>query len=416
MYSNINQQFSSVRQLTVSLSERLYPEDTVVQPDMEVSPPKWHLAHTTWFFENFILKNYIKNYKPFHPSFDFLFNSYYQSQGTRVQRNMRGYHPRPLFSEIITYRKAIDDELTHLLASHGDNTELLKLIELGIHHEQQHQELLMTDLKNIWSFSPLFPTFQEVKEISSNPVPPAKWLPIEEGLYEIGYSGKNFHYDNEAPRHKIYLDAYELSSRPVTVGEYLEFVNAGGYKQWKYWLHEGWDWVQKQNVAAPLYWDKIDDTWYIYTLNGFRKINEGEILTHVSFYEADAFARWSGYRLPTEQEWEVALDILKPTDSEYNFLEQENYHPTSPTGSDTAFLGQVWEWTNSSYLAYPGYKPWEGDVGEYNGKFMINQMVLRGGSCVTPQSHIRSSYRNFFHPNARWQFTGIRLAKNSIKL
>lgn len=416
MYNNINQQFLSVRNLTTLLTKRLHPEDTVVQPEMEVSPPKWHLAHTTWFFENFILKKFIKNYKPYHPSFDFLFNSYYQSQGTRVQRNMRGYHPRPLLSEVLNYRKTIDEALTMLLSSYGDNPELLKLMELGIHHEQQHQELLMTDLKNLWSFSPLFPSFQEQNEILPTQSSPAKWLPIEEGLYEIGYSGKTFHYDNEAPRHKVFLDAYEISSRPVIVGEYLEFIKAGGYQQWKYWLHEGWDWVKKQNITAPLYWDKIDDTWYIYTLSGFTKINEEEILTHVSFYEADAFARWSGYRLPTEQEWEVAVNILKPADTTLNFLDQQNYHTTSVNGSDSAFLGQVWEWTNSSYLAYPGYAPWEGDVGEYNGKFMINQMVLRGGSCVTPQSHIRNSYRNFFPTSARWQFTGIRLAKNSIKL
>lgn len=409
---NLDISFNTVRKVTNSLAEKVHPEDSVIQPEVNVSPPKWHLAHTTWFFENFILKKYIKNYKPFHPSFDFLFNSYYQSQGTRVDRNMRGYHSRPLLSEVFDYRNAIDEAINNLFGTLGDNEDFFKLIELGIHHEQQHQELLMTDLKNIWSRSPLFPEFSDPPQNLNILSSEATWKTIEEGLYEIGYSGKGFHYDNEAPKHKIYLSKFEISSRPVIVSEYLEFINAGGYKQWRHWLHEGWDWIQKNNINSPLYWDKIDDTWYIYTLGGFRKINEQEILTHISFYEADAFARWSGYRLPTEQEWEVAANLLGLNDTEFNFLDQHNYHPTAVTTGNYAFMGQVWEWTNSSYLAYPGYQPWKGDVGEYNGKFMINQMVLRGGSCVTPQNHIRRSYRNFFHAEAQWQFSGIRLARD----
>jgi ergothioneine biosynthesis protein EgtB len=293
-----------------------------------------------------------------------------------------------------------------------DNVEFLRLVELGIHHEQQHQELLMTDLKNIWSRSPLFPSFNDLPQASNRPSAEATWKTIEEGLYEIGYSGKAFHYDNEAPRHKIYLNKFEISSRPVIVGEYLRFIEAGGYTQWRHWLHEGWDWVQQNNIHSPLYWDKIDDSWYIYTLGGFRKIDEQEVLTHISYYEADAFARWSGVRLPTEQEWEVAAHLLGNNDTQFNFMDQQNYHPSFIAAGNYAFRGQVWEWTNSSYLAYPGYQPWKGDVGEYNGKFMINQMVLRGGSCVTPQNHIRSSYRNFFHPDSQWQFSGIRLARD----
>ncbi|HEX3007045.1 MAG TPA: ergothioneine biosynthesis protein EgtB [Bacteroidales bacterium] len=411
MVADISQRFIQVRNQTASIANSIHPEDSVVQTDTEVSPPKWHLAHTTWFFENFILKQYIKGYKPYHPSFDFLFNSYYQSQGTRVNRNRRGYHPRPLLSEVLEYRKAIEEEIISLLFSLPENEELKKLLELGIHHEQQHQELLLTDLKNIWSRSPLFPSL---------PLDPhknglstiAKWLSVEEGLIEVGFHGNTFHYDNESPRHKVYLDDFEIASRPVLNSEYLEFINAGGYQQWQYWLHEGWDWVQTNHIKSPLYWDKIDDSWYVYSLSGFNKIDEQEIVTHISYYEADAYARWRGFRLPTEQEWEVAASLYGNKDVSYNFLNNGFFHPTSVDDENKAFLGQVWEWTNSSYLAYPGFKPWDGDVGEYNGKFMINQMVLRGGSCVTPQDHIRTTYRNFFHPHLRWQFTGIRLAKN----
>ncbi len=411
MNSNIHNRFNSVRNLTSSLAEKMQPEDSVVQTDMDVSPPKWHLAHTTWFFENFILKKYVRNYKPYHASFDYLFNSYYQSQGTREQRNRRGYHPRPLLHEVMEYRLAIEKEMNDLLTANNPDEQFITLTELGIQHEQQHQELLITDLKNIWSRSPLFPSFNITYE-TLNKATEARWLPVDEGLFETGYSGNAFHYDNEALRHKIFLDGFEISSQPVTTGEYLEFIKDGGYQQWKYWLHEGWDWVVTNNIKAPLYWDKIDDSWYIYTLSGFRKIDENEILTHISFYEAEAFARWRGFRLPTEHEWEVAATLYGKNDTSFNFLDQGKFHPTGVDVGNTAFLGQVWEWTNSSYLPYPGFKPWGGDVGEYNGKFMVNQMVLRGGSCATPQDHIRVSYRNFFHPHLRWQFTGVRLAKN----
>lgn len=411
MIHRITQFYTQIRKITESLVESLHPEDTVVQPEMDVSPPKWHLAHTTWFFENFILKRFVDSYKPFHPSFDYLFNSYYQSQGTRVQRNMRGFHPRPLLSEVMTYRKNIDAAILSLISTQPENPELLNLLELGIHHEQQHQELLITDLKFIWGKSPLYPVYRE-KETEQLVSAPARWLELEEGLFEVGYAGNDFHYDNEAPRHKVYLAPFEISSRPVLTGEYLEFIQSGGYQDWKYWLHEGWDWIVTNNIKAPLYWENIDDSWYVYTLGGFRRINENEILSHVSFYEAEAFARWSGNRLPTEQEWEVAASIYRNKDTSPNFQDQGIFNPTYVENEDTAFFGQVWEWTNSSYLPYPGFKPWSGDVGEYNGKFMINQMVLRGGSCATPQNHIRATYRNFFHPQLRWQFTGIRLARD----
>lgn len=411
MNSDIKHRFAKVRNLTASLAEKIHPEDSVVQTETEMSPPKWHLAHTTWFFENFILKKYLANYKPFHHAYDYLFNSYYQSQGTREQRNRRGFHSRPLLAEVMKYRHVVDNSVLELINSNTEDLELTSLVELGIQHEQQHQELLLTDLKNIWSRSPLFPSF-DVQNQGEGHSASARWLTVEEGLFETGHSGNSFSYDNETPQHKVYLNGFEISSQPVLTGEFLEFINAGGYNQWKYWLHEGWDWVTTNNIRAPLYWDKIDDRWYIYTLAGFRMVDEQEILTHISFYEAEAFARWRGFRLPTEHEWEVAAGIYGEKDKSYNFLEQNNFHPTKNAQEDTAFLGQVWEWTNSSYLPYPGYQPWKGDVGEYNGKFMINQMVLRGGSCVTPGDHIRLSYRNFFHPQARWQFTGIRLAKN----
>jgi ergothioneine biosynthesis protein EgtB len=371
------------------------------------------LAHTTWFFENFILKKHFVGYKPFNEAFDYLFNSYYQSQGKRVDRDMRGYHPRPLLSEVKEYRTRIDMQVSKLIAG-TDDVQLLSLIELGIQHEQQHQELLITDLKYIWSFSPLYPVYQSdcsVLQVSSSQL---AWLRVDEGIYETGNSGQTFHYDNESPRHKVYLSAFEIATRPVTVGEYLEFMMADGYEHWEHWLHEGWQWVMDNEIKSPLYWKKIGNDWYTYTLQGFKRINHEEIVTHISFYEADAYARWKGLRLPSEQEWEVAASLYGQKDQSQHFMDHHYYHPTPVADNDKAFLGQVWEWTNSAYLPYPGFKPWGGDIGEYNGKFMVNQMVLRGGSCVTPQNHIRLSYRNFFHPHLRWQFTGIRLAKDII--
>lgn len=405
-------QYSAVRNLTLQLVAGLNPEDTVVQPVVDISPPKWHLAHTTWFFENFILKNYTSDFKPFHPDYDFLFNSYYQSQGTRVQRNMRGYHPRPLFSEIIKYRRSVDEQLIQVITENPEDTRLLELIELGMHHEQQHQELLLTDLKYIWGFSPLHPVFNPNVRISDEKHSMLQWIKTKGGIYEIGAPARGFRFDNESPRHEVRIYPFEIASRPVTNGEYLEFIRDNGYKHWQFWLHEGWQWRTDNEIDAPLYWKKRDDQWYIFTLNGYLPLNESETLTHISFYEADAFARWKNMRLPTEQEWEIAAQLHGKNDVQHNFLNRQNFHPTVVAQNDTAFLGQVWEWTNSAYLPYPNFAPWKGAIGEYNGKFMINQMVLRGGSCVTPENHIRSSYRNFFHPHLRWQFTGIRLAKD----
>lgn len=404
--------FQAVRATTLNLVHDLGPEDTVVQPVEEVSPPKWHLAHTTWFFENFVLKNFYLEYKPLNIHYDYLFNSYYEGQGSRVKRDMRGFHPRPLLREVLEYRSYVDNYMVELLTNQENNDKLLQLVELGIHHEQQHQELLLSDLKLIWSFSPLHPVYTQYTGEENAGTSPLHWLALKEGMYTIGESGAEFHFDNESPQHQVFLNSYEIASRPVTVGEYLEFINDKGYEQWKYWLHEGWQWIRQHGIVSPLYWSKIDDNWHIYTLSGLRMLDEQEILTHISFYEADAFARWKGLRLPTEQEWEVAAREYAVKDAQYNFLDSGIYHPTSVERKDTAFLGQTWEWTNSAYLPYPGFKPWTGDIGEYNGKFMINQMVLRGGSCITPHSHIRLTYRNFFHPHLQWQFTGIRLAKD----
>ncbi len=411
-YNNQINRFISVRGLTIGLAEQLSPEDTVVQPISDVSPPKWHLAHTTWFFENFILKAYIPDYKPYHPDFDYLFNSYYQSQGNRVQRDMRGFHPRPLFDEVLKYRTYINAEVLKLMETMGSDNQFKDLIELGIQHEQQHQELLLTDLKYIWGLSPLKPIYKLPNEKVSSTTSELEWLPIHGGTYEIGASENQFCFDNETPLHKVLINDFEIASRPVNVGEYLEFINAGGYETWNYWLYEGWQWLQNNGVEAPLYWKKEQGEWWLFTLNGFRKLDLNETLTHISFYEADAFARWKGSRLPTEQEWEVAALKYGNNDSSFNFLDHNCFHPTAVENKNRAFLGQVWEWTNSAYLPYPRFKPWAGGIGEYNGKFMVNQMVLRGGSCATPQNHIRPSYRNFFHPHLRWQFTGIRLAKD----
>ena len=411
--TSIADRYSEIRGQTGYLVSELNPEDTVVQPVVDVSPPKWHLAHTTWFFENFILKNYIAGLKPFHPDYDFLFNSYYQSQGTRVQRNMRGSHPRPLFSEILEYRKHVDEKLLDVLEKNRDDSKLAELVELGLNHEQQHQELLLTDLKYIWGFSPLHPVFKPAPGQQDQQSVPLKWLKVDGGIYNIGHLGQGFCFDNEAPDHEVRLYPFEIASRPVTNGEFLEFIADKGYEQWQYWLHEGWHWRTENEINAPMYWKKQGDEWFMYTLNGLQQVNKSKTLTHVSFYEAEAFARWKGLRLPTEEEWEVAAGRFGEKDISENFLENQNFHPTTVKGNDTAFRGQVWEWTNSAYLPYPGFKPWEGAIGEYNGKFMINQMVLRGGSCVTPEDHIRLSYRNFFHPHLRWQFTGIRLAKNN---
>ncbi|MCB8999892.1 MAG: ergothioneine biosynthesis protein EgtB [Bacteroidales bacterium] len=412
MSTSISDRFIQVRKQTLKLIAGLHPEDSVVQPLTDVSPPKWHLAHTTWFFENFILKKFSPGFNAFHPEFDYLFNSYYEGQGTRVKRDMRGFHPRPLLNEVLEYRNDVESKILKIMPGFYQSKDFMDLMELGIQHEQQHQELLITDLKFIWGFSPLHPVYKEPTKRRDSTAADIEWLTVDEGIYETGFSGNDFHFDNESPRHKNYIQKFAIASRPVNVAEYLEFIEAGGYRKWQYWLHEGWQWIRKNEIMAPEYWEKVNGVWHIFTLDGFRELDPNETLTHISFYEADAFARWKDFRLPTEHEWEVAANLYGQNDESFNLLEAEQYHPTIVKNKDRAFTGQVWEWTNSAYLPYPGFKPWDGEIAEYNGKFMISQMVLRGGSCLTPMSHIRLSYRNFFHPWLRWQFTGIRLAKD----
>lgn len=405
--------YSQVRALSEALCAPLLPEDYVVQPIVDVSPPKWHLGHTTWFFENFILAPHIPGYQLFNPSLNWFFNSYYESQGPRILRSHRGNMTRPSVAEVLDYRRHVDGQLARAWESASWKEELSMLLEVGLQHEQQHQELLVTDLKYILGNNPLFPSY------ASHPLPPAEagdghFVRFEAGLYQIGYSGSGFAWDNEQPAHPVWLQPFEIQNRLVTNGEYLAFMEAGGYADPQHWLSDGWAWVKTLETPAPLYWYERDGQWWHYTLHGLAPVDPHLPLTHISYYEADAFASWNGARLPTEAEWEVAARQLEPSPaSASGFLEGGFFHPPADKGPQ--FLGSVWEWTQSAYLPYPGFQKWAGALGEYNGKFMINQMVLRGGSCATPLSHFRHSYRNFFQPDKRWQFTGIRLARSIME-
>ncbi len=399
-------QYQQVRQVSDRICQPLATEDYVIQSMPDVSPPKWHLAHTTWFFETFLLVPHLPGYEVFHPQFGYLFNSYYEAVGARHPRADRGLLSRPTVAEVYRYREYVDTAMSNLIETIPVHSELLSSIVLGLHHEQQHQELLLTDIKHILGTNPLHPVYQISKTVERNNIySPHKWLEYSGGLVSIGHQGDDFAFDNESPRHQTYLQAYKLADRLVTNGEYLEFIRAGGYQQARYWLAEGWAMVTSQQWQAPLYWEQIDGQWWVMTLGGLLPMDEHEPVCHVSFYEADAYATWRGYRLPTEAEWEIATVGIPLTG---NFLDSDLFHPT-PNNSHQ-FFGDVWEWTQSAYLPYPGFRVAEGAIGEYNGKFMCNQMVLRGGSCVTSQSHIRSTYRNFFPTSTRWQFTGIRLA------
>jgi ergothioneine biosynthesis protein EgtB len=407
---SLAEHYQQVRQVSEQLCQPLVTEDYGTQSMPDVSPPKWHLAHTTWFFETLLLVPNLPGYEVFHPKFGYLFNSYYESIGERHPRPQRGLLSRPTVEEVYRYRSHVDQAMHALLTEHAGDPTLESLTLLGIHHEQQHQELLITDIKHILALNPLRPAYR-----SNLPVLDAKpaarkeqWLDYPGGLYEIGYEGEDFAFDNEGPRHPVYLQDYWLASRLVTNGEYLEFIQAKGYQKPEYWLSEGWATVQAERWQAPLYWEPIDGAWWVMTLGGLRPLNEDEPICHVSFYEADAFARWAGKRLPTEAEWEVAAS---PVPIKGNFLESGQLHPSPAMGltRPDQLFGDVWEWTQSAYLPYPGFQPAPGAVAEYNGKFMCNQMVLRGGSCATSLSHIRPSYRNFFPPSTRWQFSGIRL-------
>ncbi|HEY6253390.1 MAG TPA: ergothioneine biosynthesis protein EgtB [Candidatus Angelobacter sp.] len=409
--------YKSVRRQTDLLAASLSAEDQMVQSCPEASPTKWHLAHTSWFFETFLLSQHLKNYRTFHPQFRALFNSYYNAVGPQPEKSLRNTFSRPSLDEIQKYRRHTDEHMHKLLDSGELAEEVLRLVELGANHEQQHQELLITDIKHAFSVNPLHPAYQKTSTlpIGNGDAPPQKPQTYEEGIYEIGASEENFHFDNEAPRHKVYVQPFRFATRLVTCGEYLAFMEDRGYSRPELWLADGWNALKTHGWTAPLYWEKSDQDWRQFTCSGMRKINEHEPVCHVSYYEADAFARWAGARLPSEFEWEVAA-LRVPVHG--NLLENGLFHPVTMAATDeqqpAQIFGDVWEWTASAYLSYPGFRPAKGALGEYNGKFMCNQMVLRGGSCATPASHMRATYRNFFTPETRWQFSGIRLADDNF--
>ena len=409
--------YLEVRDASAELCANLQPEDTVAQSMPDASPAKWHLAHTSWFFETLVLTKAITNYQTFHPAYKTLFNSYYNSVGEQYPRPQRGLITRPGIDEIYAYRQHVDTQMQALLEQPDSlSTELSDTIETGLHHEQQHQELLLTDLKHLFSLNPLQPVYRTRPKATLAKAGALQWHSFEPGVYQIGHQHADFAFDNETPRHSVYLVGFELASRLITNREYAEFIADHGYQRPELWLSDAWAVLQQQQWQAPLYWQysASDSTWSVFTLNGLQPLNDDEPVVHLSYYEADAYARWAGARLPTEQEWEVAAtQVTSAENISGNFVESGYLHPTptSQTGLQQLF-GDAWEWTQSAYSAYPGYRPPNGELAEYNGKFMCNQIVLRGGSCLTPAAHIRASYRNFFFPDARWQMTGLRLAKD----
>ncbi len=409
--SGLLAEFQAVRRQTETLAEPLEPEDFVVQSMPDASPVKWHLAHTTWFFETFLLSAAVPDYRARYPQYNFLFNSYYNAVGERIPRDRRGLLSRPTISEVRNYRLEIDARMEDWLGSVDDLTlaSFSPILILGLNHEQQHQELILTDLKHAFASNPLRPIYREREPDQAGEAAPLAWMPYREGVRPIGHEGLGFAFDNEIPRHPEYVQAFELASRPSTNAEYLAFMDDRGYDRPEFWLSDGWAARKSRGWTSPLYWENVGGRWSTMTLAGMTEVRPDEPVTHVSFYEADAFARWSDARLATEAEWEVAaLDRAIAG----NFLESDRYHPSPAAVAENGpsqMFGDVWEWTQSPYTPYPGYRPAAGALGEYNGKFMCNQIVLRGGSCATPRSHIRATYRNFFGPEARWQFTGIRL-------
>ena len=417
----LRDRFHQIRKFTNALCADLEPEDCVVQSMPDVSPTKWHLAHTTWFFETFILKKFVPGYRAEIPEYAYLFNSYYNAAGDMHRRDLRGLISRPTLSQALRYRASIDSHIDDLLSSPDESLldEIEPILVLGFHHEQQHQELLITDIKHVLAQNPLYPVFRlgrdgAPRRPDAGARRPYQFIEFEQTAAEIGHDGRGFAYDNEGPRHEALVLAFALASRPVTNGEYIAFIEDNGYSRPEFWLSLGWMTVNEQRWDAPLYWTKRDGAWWNFTLSGLRRVDQSEPVTHVSYFEADAYANWAGTRLPTEFEWERAA-LSCPIEG--NFVETELFHPVpvsadKPGKSLQQMFGDVWEWTRSAYSPYPGYRAAPGALGEYNGKFMCNQYVLRGGSCATSRTHIRRTYRNFFQPEKRWQFTGIRLARD----
>ena len=407
--------YRSVRTQTEAICRPLCTEDYVVQTMEDVSPPKWHLGHTTWFFEILILVPHVSGYTPHHPSFHYLFNSYYEGLGNHTPRARRGHLSRPTVAEVYEYRQAVDRAIEQFVHHCPQKifSYVLPTIILGLHHEQQHQELLVTDIKHVLGTNPIIPAYSTQAALSTQTsVVELEFRPILGGVVEIGAPKEGFSYDNERPRHKVYLREFMLANRCTTNQEYIQFISDGGYQNVHLWLADGWDWIQRDHIRAPMYWQLQNGTWHTVTPHGLAPVVLSEPVCHVSQYEAQAYAQWSQKRLPTEAEWEHAATRWHSTAAEGNFLENQHFHPRSTGNGQTDMLGNVWEWTASAYAPYPGYRAYEGHLAEYNQKFMSNQVVLRGGSCATPRSHIRTSYRNFFQPEKRWQFSGFRLAES----
>ncbi len=409
--------YARVRGLSESLADSLEPEDMVIQSMPDVSPTKWHLAHTTWFFETFVLKGVLPDYTPFHPAYEVLFNSYYNAVGEQFPRPRRGLLSRPTVGDVLAYRQEIDRRMSAYLDGDAPASDerMASIVELGLHHEQQHQELMLTDIKHVLAQNPLYPALRAARYEPSPDAPSLEWVAREGGVYEIGHDDADpaagFAYDNEGPRHEVLLRPYELASRLVTNREFLAFVEDGGYRRPEFWLSNAWAEMKEAPRGHPDYWVRGDDGWQVFTLRGLQPLDPNDPVCHVSYYEADAYAAWCGARLPTEAEWEVAA---RRVPIEGNFVDAGLLHPRAangPTDGAIQLFGDVWEWTASPYTAYPGYRAAAGALGEYNGKFMCDQFVLRGGSCATSRDHMRVTYRNFFPADARWQFSGFRLAR-----
>lgn len=400
--------YRNVRSRTMDLVKPLSRDDFMVQSVPQASPPKWHLAHTTWFFDRFVLRRYAKSWKVPDENFDFLFNSYYETLGPYLEKISRNNLSRPSLEEVYDYRQAVDETLLNVINENPEDEDLIQLVELGINHEEQHQELLLMDIKINYYVSPYRPQYTDMTTESYESE--MRFIRMDGGISEVGYGREDFSFDNERPRHSIIISPYKISSRPVNNGEFIRFIEDGGYERPELWLSDGWEYIRKSRRKIPFYWSKDGDQYKIFKLSGLQNLNESEPVVHVSYYEADAYARWSGFRLPTEFEWEKFVESFEEC-VRGNFMEERSLHPVCFSKDGVPQIsGAAWEWTSSPYIPYPGYRPYKGNLGEYNGKFMNNQYVLRGGSAVTPRRHYRNTYRNFYHPDSCWQFSGLRLA------